>query len=142
MRAAVGNNGGECGNNFNGDFDGNGCSITGVGPNLSDFSSNNFGVGFITIGEDGYVHDLTIEGDIDIDVNNSKYLGGIAGVLTYATISDCTNSYSIDNNSGAVTATSTSTSVDGARLGGIEGQMQNASTISECSNSAAVTASG
>ena len=77
-------------NNFNGDFDGNGCSISNVGPNVSDFSTNNFGVGFITIGEDGYVHDLTISGDIDIDVNNSKYLGGIVGTLK-GTLYNCTS---------------------------------------------------
>ena len=98
---------------FDGIFDGLGFTIENL--NISDADTAGL-FGYVT----GEVKNLTVEGSLD-----GETAGGIAAVVDGGTISDCTNN--------AV--------INGAVAGGIAGEARNASTLSRCHNSAAVSGS-
>lgn len=107
--------------NFQGDFDGNGKTISGF-----DFNDNTTKTGryiglFGNVGGNGVIHDLTLNGSFAAH----SYIGGFAGKL-YGTIRDCVNRGSV-------------TTATAGYAGGFAGRAYEGSLIDNCLNEGNVT---
>ena len=108
--------------NFQGNFDGNGKTISGFKYSDNTTKTGRYAGLFGNVGGNGVVHDLTLNGSFA----GHSYIGGFAGKL-YGTISNCINR-------GEVSA------ANGGYAGGIAGRTYEGSVIDNCSNEGTVTA--
>ena len=137
--------------NFQGDFDGNGKTISGY-----QFADNTTKTGryiglFANVGGNGVIHDLTLDGVFDANA----YAGGFAGKL-YGTVRNCVNRTAVSTTSGASVGGIAYRAYDGSRIencsnkgvvtsktnyaAGIASQADDGSVIIGCSNSGTVAA--
>ena len=96
---------------FNGEFDGNGYTISGL--ELT-YSGSHVGL-FRYIGSEGYVHDLNVRGTVTPS-GTAEYVGGIVGT-NIGTVSNCSFYGSVDGKS---------------NVGGIAGSNETGGVISDC----------
>lgn len=137
--------------NFQGDFDGNGKTISGY-----EFADNTTKTGrniglFANVGGNAVIHDLTLDGTF----NANAYAGGFAGKL-YGTVRNCVNRSAVSSTSGAYVGGIAYRAYDGSRIencsnegvitaktnyvAGIASQADNGSVIIGCSNSGKIIA--
>lgn len=107
--------------NFNGSFDGNGRTISGLYIN-SDASTYGVAGLFGSVGEGGTVENLNVEGSVTVSDGDDEFsvVGGVVG-----------------SSSGTVSGCSSSVNVSGGAAGGVVGI--NRGTVSNCTNTGKVT---
>lgn len=122
-------------NSYNGTFDGNGKTITGLTVNQSE---KNYAGLFGCLGSDGKVQNLTLE---NVDISGAFYVGSIVGT-NFGTVSGCTASGNITGtesciggvvgqNKGTVTGCTVSGNISSKQYtGGVVGE--NFGTVSAC----------
>ena len=117
------------GKSFTGTFDGDGHTISGLYLNSSSIGRADRGAGlFTSVGQDGSVKNLTVEGKIDPTGLEHSSIGGVVGVNNGGTISSCTGSVDITG------------SVD-SNVGGIVGSSESG-TIENCCNTGSINVTG
>ena len=144
--------------NFTGTFDGDGHTISGLYLNAGNLGPTDQGLGlFTSVGQDGSVKNLTVEGKIDPTGLKHSSIGGIVGRNNGGTISNCTSSVditgSVDSNVGGIVGSSDSGTIENCRntgsinvtcsssdigIGGIVGKTSNG-TVKTCENTGNVT---
>ena len=147
------------GKSFTGTFDGAGHTISGLYLNSSSIGRADQGAGlFTSVGQDGSVKNLTVEGVID-GTNAGVGIGGIAGRNDGGTISNCTSivdiTGSVDSPVGGIVGSSESGTIENCcntgsidvtcsssdiGIGGIVGT--NNGTVENCENTGKVTVGG
>ena len=122
-------------NSYNGTFDGNGKTITGLTVNQSE---KNYAGLFGCLGSDGKVQNLTLE---NVHISGVFYVGSVVGT-NFGTVSGCTASGNITGtetvvggvvgwNKGTVTGCTASGNISGRQgTGGVVGE--NVGTVSAC----------
>ena len=111
--------------NFTGTFDGAGYKISGLYLNAGNLGPADQGLGlFTSVGQDGSVKNLTVEGKIDPTGLKHSSIGGIVGRNNGGTISNCTSSVDI---TGSVNSP----------VGGIVGS-SDSGTIENCRNTGSI----
>lgn len=130
----IGTSGNPLANSFDGNFDGNGHTVSGT-FHLSDKDRNC--LGFFGKIDGSKLSNLTLKGDViynsSSSTNTYPYLGGIAGYCS-GEISGCTRS------DGTITANAPNAFV---YAGGIAGQLDRSSTVMHtCRNECAITVTG
>ena len=143
--------------NFTGTFDGAGYKISGLYLNADKLGPTDQGLGlFTSVGQDGTVENLTVEGVID-GTNAGVGIGGIVGRNNGGTISNCTSSVditgSVNSNVGGIVGSSESGTIENCcntgsigvtcsrsdiAIGGIVGKTSNG-TVKTCENTGNVT---
>ena len=156
--AAHANNAWKSIGNFTGTFDGDGHTISGLYLNAGNLGPTDQGLGlFTSVGQDGSVKNLTVEGKIDPTGLKHSSIGGIVGRNNGGTISNCTSSVditgSVDSNVGGIVGSSDSGTIENCRntgsinvtcsssdigIGGIVGKTSNG-TVKTCENTGNVT---
>ena len=144
--------------NFTGTFDGDGHTISGLYLNAGNLGPTDQGLGlFTSVGQDGSVKNLTVEGKIDPTGLKHSSIGGIVGRNNGGTISNCTSSVditgSVDSNVGGIVGSGDSGTIENCRntgsinvtcsssdigIGGIVGKTSNG-TVKTCENTGNVT---
>lgn len=154
------------GKSFTGTFDGDGHTISGLYLNSSSIGRADRGAGlFTSVGQDGSVKNLTVEGKIDPTGLEHSSIGGVVGVNNGGTISSCTGSVditgSVDSNVGGIVGSSESGTIENccntgsinvtgsvdSNVGGIVGLAGNPNgrvtvTVENCENTGKVTVGG
>jgi hypothetical protein len=129
-------------NSYNGTFDGNGNTITGLTVNQSEkYNAGLFGC----LGSGGKVQNLTLE---NVNISGTYYVGSVVGT-NFGTVSGCTASGNITGtetlvggvvgwNKGTVTGCTASGNISGRRnTGGVVGE--NVGTVTACHATGDVT---
>ena len=129
-------------NSYNGTFDGNGKTITGLTVNQSEkYNAGLFGC----LGSGGKVQNLTLE---NVNISGTYYVGSVVGT-NFGTVSGCTASGNITGtetlvggvvgwNKGTVTGCTASGNISGRRnTGGVVGE--NVGTVTACHATGDVT---
>ena len=129
-------------NSYNGIFDGNGNTITGLTVNQSEkYNAGLFGC----LGSGGKVQNLTLE---NVNISGTYYVGSVVGT-NFGTVSGCTASGNITGtetlvggvvgwNKGTVTGSTASGNISGRRnTGGVVGE--NVGTVTACHATGDVT---
>ena len=120
-------------NTFNGTFNGNGATISGL-TITSNSSDKDNAVGFFGIVSSGTVENLDFT-NVNISVSNSEMAGTIIGMMVDgATVKNCTVGSDSDEDTSFITASRGN--------GGIVGRMTISGTIDSCTNYANVKAIG
>ena len=115
------------GKSFQGYFDGNGQTITGLTITGSDTYTGDKAVGLFGVVNGGTVKNLVLS-NVNINVPSNECAGGAIGLMVH---------------NATASGIAVSGSVTGAKgVGGIVGRMTVEGTISDCDNSASVTGSG
>lgn len=147
--------------NFTGTFDGAGYKISGLYLNAGNLGPADQGLGlFTSVGQDGSVKNLTVEGKIDPTGLKHSSIGGIVGRNNGGTISNCTSSVditgSVNSPVGGIVGSSDSGTIENCRntgsinvtcsssdigIGGIVGKTSNG-TVKTCENTGKVTVGG
>lgn len=157
---------GKGGKSFTGTFDGAGHTISGLYLNSSSIGRADRGAGlFTSVGQDGSVKNLTVEGEINPTGLERSSIGGVVGVNNGGTISSCTGSVditgSVDSNVGGIVGSSESGTIENccntgsinvtgsvdSNVGGIVGLAGNPNgrvtvTVENCENTGKVTVGG
>ena len=146
---------GKGGKSFTGTFDGAGYKISGLYLNFSSIDTyRDRGAGlFTSVGQDGSVKNLTVEGKIDPTGLERSSIGGVVGVNNGGTISSCTGSVVINGNAnfsvggvvgansgGTISSCTGSVVINGNAnfsVGGIVGSSENG-TIENCHNTGSI----
>ncbi len=145
---------GKGGKSFTGTFDGDGHTISGLYLNFSSIGGTDPGAGlFTSVGQDGSVKNLTVEGKIDPTGLERSSIGGVVGVNNGGTISSCTGSVVINGNAnfsvggvvgansgGTISSCTGSVVINGNAnfsVGGIVGSSENG-TIENCHNTGSI----
>ena len=114
---------------FEGIFDGNGKTITGL--TYTDTSKNY--VGLVGFADGATIQNVTVQ---DSSLNGKEYIGAVCGFIVRGNITGCTNNGSTVNG----WANSGSSGQPGWNIGGIVGQAQDSTTtIQRCINTGKVT---
>ncbi len=149
--------------NFTGTFDGDGHTISGLYLNAGNLGPTDRGAGlFTSVGQDGSVKNLTVEGKIDPTGLKHSPIGGIVGRNNGGTISNCTSivniTGSVDSNVGGIVGSGDSGTIVDCHntgsidvtcssagsmtgIGGIVGVTNNG-TVKTCENTGNVTVKG
>ena len=113
---------------FEGIFDGNGKTITGL--KCTDTSKNY--VGLVGYADGATIQDVTVK---DSDFNGNNYIGAVCGFIVWGRITGCTNS---DSTITGRTTNSGSSRDYGRNIGGIAGRAKY-TTVQRCVNTGKVT---
>ena len=145
---------GKGGKSFTGTFDGAGHTISGLYLNFSSIGGTDPGAGlFTSVGQDGSVKNLTVEGEINPTGLERSSIGGVVGVNNGGTISSCTGSVVVNggadfsvggiagrNDGGTISSCTGSVVINGNAnfsVGGIVGSSENG-TIENCHNTGSI----
>lgn len=106
---------------WQGSFNGNGHTISGIQIDAGYSNSKSIAAGFFGIcGENSIIRNLTLEGTITV-TEKLGWVGGIAGHMDKGSLIDCTSKMSINARSMVVVA-----------LGGLAGHLQDYSLVMNC----------
>lgn len=146
------------GKSFTGTFDGAGHTISGLYLNSNSIGGADRGAGlFTSVGQDGSVKNLTVEGEIDPTGLGGSSIGSVAGVNNGGTISSCTGSVVVNggagfhvggvvgaNSGGTISSCTGSVVINGNAnfsVGGIVGS-SDSGTIEDCRNTGSIDVTG
>ena len=149
---------GKGGKFFTGTFDGAGHTISGLYLNSNSIGGTDRGAGlFTSVGQDGSVKNLTVEGKIDPTGLERSSIGGVVGVNNGGTISSCTGSVVVNggagfhvggvvgaNSGGTISSCTGSVVINGNAnfsVGGIVGSSESG-TIEDCRNTGSIDVTG
>ena len=145
---------GKGGKSFTGTFDGAGHTISGLYLNSNSIGGADRGAGlFTSVGQDGSVKNLTVEGEIGPTGLRGSSIGGVVGVNNGGTISSCTGSVVVNggadfsvggvvgaNSGGTISSCTGSVVINGNAnfsVGGIVGSSESG-TIVDCHNTGSI----